>query len=53
VVIGNTLVMKKLSTVSFEQVAKPIWWTVRAMGLSGEELDDLIEEAKTEARSGH
>jgi hypothetical protein len=45
--------MKKLSAVSFEQVAKPIWRTVKAVGLSGEELDELIEEAKTEARSGH
>ena len=53
VAIGNTIVMKKLSAVSFEEVAKPIWRTVRAMGLSGEELDELVEEAKTQARSGH
>ena len=53
VAIGDTIVMKKLSALSFEEVAKPIWRTVRAMGLSGEELDELIEEAKTEARSGH
>ncbi len=53
VAIGNTIVMKKLSAVSFEEVAKPIWRTVRAMGLSGEELNELIEEAKTQARSGH
>jgi AbrB family looped-hinge helix DNA binding protein len=53
VAIGDTIVMKKLSAVSFEEVAKPIWSTVRAMGLSGEELDELIEQAKTQARSGH
>ena len=53
VAIGDTIVMKKLSAVTFEEVAKPIWRTVRAMGLSGEELDDLVEEAKTQARSGH
>jgi hypothetical protein len=53
VAIGDTIVMKKLAAVSLEEVAKPIWRTVRAMGISGEELDDLIEEAKTEARSGH
>jgi bifunctional DNA-binding transcriptional regulator/antitoxin component of YhaV-PrlF toxin-antitoxin module len=53
VAIGNTIVMKKLSAMSFEEVAKPIWRTVRAMGLSGEELDELIEEAKTQARSRH
>lgn len=52
VAIGDTIVMKKLSAVSFEEVAKPIWRTVRAMGLSGEELDELIEQAKTQARPG-
>jgi bifunctional DNA-binding transcriptional regulator/antitoxin component of YhaV-PrlF toxin-antitoxin module len=53
VAIGDTIVMKKLSAVSFQEVAKPIWRTVRAMGLVGEELDELIEEAKTKTRSGH
>ena len=53
VAIGDTIVMKKLSAVSFDEVAKPIWRTVKAIGLSGEELDELIEEAKTQARSGH
>ncbi len=51
VAIGDTIVMKKLSAMSFDEVAKPIWWTVKAMRLSGEELDELIEEAKTQTRS--
>ena len=53
VAIGDTIVMKKLSAITFPEVAKPIWRTVRAMGLSGEELDELIEEAKAQTRSGH
>jgi len=53
VAIGDTIVMKKLAAVSFREVAAPIWRTVRAMGLSGEKLDELIEEGKTKARSGH
>ena len=53
VAIRDTIVMKKLSAMSFEEVAKPIWRTVKAMGLSGEELDGLIEEAKTQTRSRH
>jgi AbrB family looped-hinge helix DNA binding protein len=53
VAVGDTIVMKKLSAVTFQEVAKPIWRTVRAMGLSGEDLDVLIEEAKAQARSGH
>ena len=51
--IRDTIVMKKLSAMSFDEVAKPIWRTVKAMGLSGEELDELIEEAKTQTRSRH
>ena len=49
--IGDTIVMKKLSAVSFRGVAKPIWRTVKAMGLSREQLEELIEEARTETRS--
>jgi AbrB family looped-hinge helix DNA binding protein len=53
VAIGDTIVMKKLSAMSYDEVAKPIWRTVKAIGLSGEELDELIEEAKTQTRSRH
>ena len=53
IAIGDTIVMKKLSALSFDEVAKPIWRTVKAMGLSGEDLDELVEEAKTQARSRH
>lgn len=53
VAIGDTIVMKKLSAVTFEEVARPVWRTVKALGLTGEDLDELIEEAKTQARSGH
>ena len=53
VAIGDTIVMKKLSALTFQEVVKPIWRTVRAMGIAGEELDELIEEAKSETRSRH
>ena len=53
VAIGDTIVMKKLSAVTFEEVARPIWRTVKAMGLTEEDLDEIIEEAKTQARTGH
>ena len=53
VAIGDTIVMKKLSAVTFEEVARPIWRTVRAMGLSGDDLDELIDEAKAHTRSRH
>ena len=53
VAIGDTIVVKKLSAVTFQEVAKPIWRTVRAIGLSEEELDVLIEKARTQIRSRH
>ena len=53
VAIGDTIVMKKLSAVTFEEVARPIWRAVRAMGLSGDDLEELIDEAKAKARSQH
>ena len=52
VAIGDTIVMKKLSAVTFEEVARPIWRTVKAMGLTEEDLDEIIE-ARTQARTGH
>jgi len=53
VAIGDTIVIKKLAAVTFEEIARPIWRTVREMGLSGEQLNELIEEAKAEARTRH
>jgi len=52
VAIGDLTVMKKLSTVTFKEVAMPIWRIVKDMGLSGADIHQLIEEAKAEARSG-
>jgi hypothetical protein len=53
VATGNTIVLKKLPAMSFDEVVKPIWRTVKATGLSRGELDGLIEEAKTQTRSRH
>jgi len=43
--------MKNLSSVSFEEIAKPIWRTVKSMGLTGKELDELSQNAEAEDRS--
>jgi hypothetical protein len=50
VAIGETIIMKRLASVTFEEVSIPIWRAVNEMGLSGEEVDEFIEEAKAEAR---
>ena len=50
-VVGDAIVMKKLTSVNLEEVAGPIWRAVKEMGLSGKEVDELIEEAKSVTRS--
>ena len=50
VAIGETIVIKKLSKMTFEEVARPIWRTVRELGLDEGDINALIEEAKTATR---
>jgi len=50
VAIGETIVIKKLSKMTFEEVARPIWKTVRELGLGEGDINALIEEAKAATR---
>ena len=50
VAIGDTIVIKKLSKMTFEEVARPIWKTIRELGLGEEDINALIEEAKAATR---
>lgn len=50
VAIGETIVIKKLNKMTFEEVARPIWKTVRELGLGEEDINALIEEAKAATR---
>ncbi len=45
--LGDAIVMKKLASVTFEEEARPIWRAVKKLGLSRENLDELIDEAKS------
>jgi hypothetical protein len=45
------VVLKKIVDRTFEETVKPIWDRVRRMGLTEEDVDALIQEAKTKGSS--
>ncbi len=47
----DTVVLKKITAKTFEETFKPVWDRVRKLGLTEEDVDALIQEAKTKARS--
>ena len=47
----DTVVLKKITEKTFEETFKPVWNKVRQLGLTEEDVDALIQEAKTKARS--
>jgi len=51
IALGDTIVLKKIVDRSFEEAVKPIWTRIREMGLSEEDVDAIIEEAKAKGRS--
>jgi AbrB family looped-hinge helix DNA binding protein len=51
IAIDDTVVLKKILDKSFEETMKPVWEKVRQLGLSGEDIDALIEEARAKSSS--
>lgn len=51
IAIEDTIILKKIVDKSFEETMKPIWNRVRQMGLAEEEINALIEEARTQSSS--
>ena len=47
----NSIVPKKVSAKTFEQLARPIWEKARQVGLSEAGVNAIIEEAKTRSRA--
>jgi len=44
----ETLIIKKIESKSFRELMAPLWEKTRKLGLSREEVDELIEEARTD-----
>jgi AbrB family looped-hinge helix DNA binding protein len=51
IAFDDTVVLKKMTDKTFEETVKPVWNRVRKLGLTEEDVDALIQEAKTEASS--
>jgi AbrB family looped-hinge helix DNA binding protein len=51
IAIDDTVVLKKIVDKSFKETLKPVWEKVRQMGLSEEDVNDLIEEARSQDSS--
>ena len=48
IAIGDTVVLKKIVDKSFQETLKPIWEKVRQMGLTEEDVNVLIDEARSQ-----
>ena len=51
IAFDDTVVLKRITTKTFEETVKPVWNRVRKLGLTEEDVNALIQEAKTKARS--
>ena len=46
IAIDDTIVLKKIVDKSFKETLAPVWARVRQMGLTEEDVNALIEEAR-------
>ncbi|HSQ48217.1 MAG TPA: AbrB/MazE/SpoVT family DNA-binding domain-containing protein [Candidatus Deferrimicrobiaceae bacterium] len=49
IAIDDTIVLKKIVDKSFEETMKPLWSRVRKLGLAEENLNAIIEEARSQS----
>jgi len=51
IAIDDTVVLKRIVDMSFEEAMKPVWSKVRQLGLSKQDIDALVEEARAQSSS--
>jgi AbrB family looped-hinge helix DNA binding protein len=51
IAIDDMIVLKKIIDKSFEETMKPVWAKVRQMGLSEEDINALVNEARAKSSS--
>ena len=49
IAVDDMVVLKKIIDKSFEETMKPVWVKVRQMGLSEEDINALIDEARAKS----
>ena len=48
IAIDDMVVLKKIIDKSFEETMKPVWVKVRQMGISEEDINVLIDQARSQ-----
>jgi len=51
VALGDTIILKKILDKTFEETVRPVWARARQLGLTEEDVDAIIEEAKAQGSS--
>ena len=51
IAIDDIVILKKIIDKSFEETMKPVWTKVRQLGLSEEDINVLIDQARTKNSS--
>lgn len=51
VAIGDMVILKKIFDKTFEETVKPVWNRARQIGLTEEDVNAIIEEAKAKGGS--
>jgi len=51
IAINDTIVLKKIIDKSFQETLQPIWNKTRQLGLTEEDINAAIEEARTQDSS--
>jgi AbrB family looped-hinge helix DNA binding protein len=46
IALGNMIILKKIFDKTFEETVKPVWTRARQIGLTEEEVNAIIREAK-------
>jgi len=49
IAFDNTIILKRIADKTFEETVKPIWNRIRQIGLTEEDVDAFIQEAKTQS----
>jgi AbrB family looped-hinge helix DNA binding protein len=51
IALGDTIILKKIFDKTFEETFRPIWDRARRIGLTEEDINAIIEEAKAQGSS--
>lgn len=51
VAVGDSVLLKRVQSESFAATVRPIWRQMRKLGLTQEDVENLVQEARSKSRS--